>query len=75
MEHLFLLLCLIYLLWLCLGFIAPWAFLQLWQAGATLQLRCAVASLVVEQGLGHAGFSSCSSWALEHRINSCGAWA
>ena len=21
------------------------------------------------------GFSSCSSWALEHRLNSCGAWA
>ena len=28
------------------------------------------ASVVVAQGL-----SSCSSWALEHRFNSCGAWA
>ena len=27
------------------------------------------------QALGCAGFSSCSSWALEHRLNSCGPWA
>ena len=25
--------------------------------------------------LGCSGFSSCGSWALEHRLNSCGAWA
>ena len=24
------------------------------------------------QGLGHVGFNSCSSWTLEHRLNSCG---
>ena len=24
---------------------------------------------------GHAGLSSCSSWALEHRLNSCGSQA
>ena len=27
------------------------------------------------QALGHTGFSSCSSWALEHRLNSCDAQA
>ena len=27
------------------------------------------------QALGHVDFSSCSSWALEHRLNSRGAWA
>ena len=32
-------------------------------------------SLVAEQALGCAGFSSCSSWTPEHRLNSWGAWA
>ena len=27
------------------------------------------------QAPGHAGFGSCSSWALEHRLNNCGARA
>ena len=27
------------------------------------------------QALGHTDFSSCGSWALEHRFHSCGAWA
>ena len=27
------------------------------------------------QALGHVGFSSCGSQALEHRLSSCGAWA
>ena len=35
-----------------------------------LGLLVAVASLVAEQTLGHAGVSSCSSRALEHRLNS-----
>ena len=26
------------------------------------------------QALGNVGFSSCSTWTLEHRLNSCGAW-
>ena len=42
-----------------------------------------LASVVVEQGLqgtqalviaAH-GLRSCSSWALEHRLNNCSAWA
>ena len=37
----------------------------------------AVASPVVDGALalGHKGFSSCDSWALEHRLRSCGTWA
>ena len=44
--------------WLCWIFVAAQAFLQLWQAGATLQLQCA--------GSRACGLSSSSSWALEH---------
>ena len=41
-----------------------------------LGLLIAVVSLVVEHGLQavQASFSSCSSPALEHRLNSCGTW-
>ena len=35
-------------------------------------LLIAAASLVAEHGL---SFGSCGSQALEHRLNSCGAWA
>ena len=42
----------------------------------------AVAPLVVEQGVqscgpseaAACGFSGCGSWALEHRLGSCGTW-
>ena len=34
-----------------------------------------VASLIAEHGLSAHGFSSCSFWALEHRLSSCGAQA
>ena len=38
--------------WLCWGFVAVWAFLWLWQVGATLhRLLITVASLVVEPRL------------------------
>ena len=55
-------------------------FLWLHRAGATLLLRCAVFSLLwllllQSTGSRHAGFSSCGSWALEHRLNRCGARA
>ena len=47
------------------------------------QLLNAVASLAAEHGLEDARasvgatpvLSSCGSWPLEHRLNSCGAWA
>ena len=35
-------------------------------------LLVAMASLVAEHRLGHVDFSSCSSHALEHRLNNCG---
>ena len=43
---------------------------------AVCRLLVAVASLVVEHRLdGQAGFSSCGSQALKHRLNSCGIGA
>ena len=38
-----------------------------------LGLLIMVASLIVSTGCRHVGFSSCGSWALEHRLNSWGA--
>ena len=35
------------------------------------RLLIVVASLVVEH---RTGFNSCSMWALEHRLSSCGTW-
>ena len=41
-----------------------------------LGLLIMVASLVAgAQALGGAGFSSCGSWALEYKLNSCGTQA
>jgi len=70
-------------LWLCWVFVAAQAFLSLQQAGAPLAvvlevlgLLIVVAFLVVEHGGSRrSGFRNCSSWALEHRLSSCGAWA
>ena len=65
-----------YVLSLCWVFLAAQAFLCWWQVGAAPvtvpRLLVVVASLAVS--LGHVGFRSCSSWALEHRPNSCGTW-
>ena len=38
-------------------------------------LLTAVASRCRAQALEYAGFSSCSSWALEHRLSNCGTGA
>ena len=62
--------------WLCWVFVAVWATLVV-----VCGLLIAVASLV-EHGFQGAwlsvvvaqGLRSCSSWAVEHRLNSCGAW-
>ena len=37
--------------------------------------HCSGWSCCRARALGHPGSSSCGSWALEHRLNSCGAWA
>ena len=36
---------------------------------AMQRLLIAMASLLAEHGFRHLGFSSCGSWALEHRLN------
>ena len=43
--------------------------------GVVLGLLIVVASLVAKHGSRAHGLSSCGSWALEHRFNSCGAQA
>ena len=56
--------------WQCWVFVAMWTFLMVQHAGFSLQWL-----LLCSMGSGHMGFSSCSSSALEHRLNSCGTWA
>ena len=63
-------------LWLCWVFIAVQAFLKLWQVGATLRPWCTGFSLqwfrlLWSTDSRRTGFSSRSSWALEHRLSSC----
>ena len=70
-------------LWLCWVLISVWAFLQLWRPRAALvvvmlRLLIVVASHVVEHRLMGSwayGLRSCGSWALEHKLSSCGARA
>ena len=64
-----------------------WAFCSCGERGLLFVVVCrlliVVASLVTEhrlqvhrlQQLWHVGFNSCGSWALEHRLSSCGARA
>ena len=56
------------------------AFLQLWCKGATVHCgawasHCRGFSCCRAQALERAGFSSCSGWALKHRLRTCGLWA
>ena len=63
---------------MCCLFTGAQAFLQLWQAGATLMSmsrHCRGFSCCRAPAQGHTGFSSCSCRALGHRLNSCGARA
>ena len=72
----------IYLFGLHWVFVAVWAFLELWLAGATVQLQHAGFSLLVlcwSTGSRRAGFSSCGArarqlqfWAPEQRLKGCG---
>ena len=54
-----------------------WAFSSCGEWGllfvAVRGLLIVVASLVVERGPRHVGFSSCGLWALEFRLSSCSA--
>ena len=65
----------IYLFWLCWAFIAMQAFLSVWRGRSYSSclhgLLTEVASLVVERGCRAHGVSSCGSWVLELRLDSC----
>ena len=77
-------------LWLCWGFVAAWAFLQLWQAGAPLQLEYAGSSVPLTRSSSYrpTTFSSYSTWAqrlqlqapehgpivVAHRLSCSEAW-
>ena len=45
------------------------------QASHCNDFSCCRALVLGHMGSGAHGLSSCSSWALEHRLNSCGPWA
>ena len=69
--------------WLCWVFVAAQAFLPLQQAGPTLAVVLEVLGLLIvvaflageHGGSRRSSFRNCSSWALQRRLNSCGAWA
>ena len=67
--------------WLCWVFVAAWIFFLscskqgLLSACSALVCHCRGFSCYGAWALGIVGFSSCSFWALEHRLNSCGAQA
>ena len=70
------LLCNFLYFWQCWVFVAVRVFLQLWWMGATLQWRCTGFSLwwlllLQSTSCRSARFSSCGSWVLEHRPDSC----
>ena len=48
-----------------------WVLLSSCSAGAS---HCSVFSCCGELTLGQVGFSSCGSWPLKHRLNSCDTW-
>ena len=78
-----------YSLLLCAGFSLRWLLVaehglqahglrQLQHSGSVVAAhrpQSVQASVVAAWALGHTGFSSCGSWALEHRLSSCGARA
>ena len=66
--------------WLCWVFFAACRLSLVAESGGYSLLRCTGFSLrwlllLQSTGSRHVGFSSCSSWALERRLSSCGAWA
>ena len=65
--------------WLCWVFVAVHGLSLVAASGGYFSLCCAglLRWLLLLRSMGsrHAGFSSCGSWALEHRLSSCGARA
>ena len=68
-----------FLFWLCWVLVAVQAFLWLWRAGATTHrgLWASHCSGLPREAwaLGWEAFSSCSSWALENQLSTCGTRA
>ena len=72
--------CLFIYFWLCWVFIAVCGLSLVAASGGYSSLRCTGFSLwwlllLRSTDSRRAGFSSCGSWALEHRLSSCGAQA
>ena len=70
----------IYLFWLCWVFVAARGLSLVVVSGGYSLLQCAGFSLrwlllLWSMGSRRVGFSSCGSWALEHRLSSCGTRA
>ena len=66
--------------WLCWVFVAACRLSLVAAGGGYSSLQCAGFSLrwlllLQSTGSRRAGFSSCGSWALEHRLSSCGSRA
>ena len=66
--------------WLCWVFVAACRHSLVVASGGYSSLQCVGFSLqwlllLWSMGSRHAGFSSCGSWALEHRLSSCGVRA
>ena len=69
-----------YLFWLCWVFVAARGLSLVVVSGGYSLLQCAGFSLrwlllLWSMGSRRVGFSSCGSWALEHRLSSCGTRA
>ena len=65
--------------WLCWVFVAAHGLSLVVVSGSYSLLLCVGFSLqwlllLRSTGSRCAGFSSCGTWALEHRLSSCGAW-
>ena len=46
-----------------------------YSSGSGRASHCGRVSCCGAQALGHADFTSCGVWALEHGLSSCGTWA
>ena len=62
-------------LWLCWAIMAAWAFLWLWRPWAALTVAMLRLLTLWSAGSWARGLSGCGSWALEHKISSCGTRA
>ena len=62
----------VYYFWLCWVCVARCGLSLVVASGGHSSLHCSGLLCCTTGALGHSGFSSCGSWALEHGLNSCG---